>query len=305
LVLFGTILFATSTVEGTETIGAWVLLGSILIIGLPHGACDFWLLRERIPAGRSYRGFAKVLAFYTILAGIVAGFWFLLPEISMLAFLLLTAWHFGSGDEAWLSRGEMSFIPAASRGLLIVSAPLAFHGNESGKVLNALVRASESSPFVETVLGLSIHVFILAAVVLGIHEIGRSFKIRDFEIQRFAEPLLLGAFFYLVSPLLAVAIYFVAVHSWRHVFRLELYDRPGSVVGERGVLSSFATFYKKALPITALSLVGLVLIFVMFKSNLDYLSQWTSSYLILLSALTVPHAILIRKMEKGLGEPLS
>ena len=71
------------------------------------------------------------------------------------------------------------------------------------------------------------------------------------------------------------------------------------------MLVSFANFYKKALPITALSLIGLVAIFFVFRSDLSVLSQWTSAYLILLSALTVPHAVLIRKMEKGLAEPLS
>lgn len=303
--LFGTILFATSTGKGTEAVGAWVLLASILIIGLPHGACDFWLLKSKTPQGASGKGFAKVLTLYTLLAAAIATFWFTLPEISMLAFLLLTAWHFGSGDEAWSSGTRFSAIAAATRGLMIVSAPLAFHRSDSAKVLYALVRSSGDSPFTERILDYSVHTFIVAAAVLAVYELWRFLKTRSLELQRITEPLLIGIFFYLVSPLLAVAIYFVAVHSWRHVFRLELYDRPSSDIGESGVLVSFANFYKKALPITALSLIGLVAIFFVFRSDLSVLSQWTSAYLILLSALTVPHAVLIRKMEKGLAEPLS
>lgn len=302
--LSGTILFATSTGEATETIGAWVLLASVLLIGLPHGACDFQLLRKNHHETRSLKDFTKVLTLYTFLAAVIALLWFVLPEISLIAFLILTAWHFGSGDEVWSSRGRVALLPAWARGLMIVSAPLAFHRDDSATVLNALVR-SLGSPFVDAVLDVSIYVFAASASVLVINELHRLLRSKTVEPARIIEPILIGAFFYLVSPLLAVAVYFVAVHSWRHVFRLELYDRPGSEVGEKGIVGSFVAFYRKALPITALSLIGLVLIFIAFRSDLSYLSQWTSSYLILLSALTVPHAILIRKMEKGLAEPLS
>jgi Brp/Blh family beta-carotene 15,15'-monooxygenase len=304
LVLSGTILFATSTDEATETVGAWVLLASVLLIGLPHGACDFQLLKKDDSEPRSLKNFSKVLTLYTLLAAVIAVLWFVLPEISLTAFLILTAWHFGSGDEVWSSSGSVARVPAWVRGLMIVSAPLAFHRDDSAAVLNALVRSSDS-PFVDLILDIAIYVFMASALVLVIYESHRAFRFKSLEPARIIEPVLIGTFFYLVSPLLAVAIYFVAVHSWRHVFRLELYDRPGSEVGEKGVIGSFVAFYRKALPITALSLIGLVLIFIAFRSDLSYLSQWTSSYLILLSALTVPHAILIRKMEKGLAEPLS
>lgn len=249
--------------------------------------------------------FAKTLASYTSIAALVALVWFLLPEISLIVFLLLTALHFGSGDEAWASDDKFSIAPAALRGLMIVSGPLAFHPTDSAVVLNALVRAEGTSPFIESVLGFSNHVFLFSAISLGIYELYRAAKKTILVPNRIVEPLLIGIFFYFVSPLLAVAIYFVGVHSWRHVFRLELYDRPASEVGESGVVASFVKFYSKALPITALSLIGLIAVFFVFRSDLSMLSQWTSAYLILLSALTVPHAVLIRKMEKGLREPLS
>jgi len=304
-VLLGTILFAISIGDGTEALGAWVLLTSILVIGLPHGACDFWLLKERTPDKTSLVGFAKTLAWYTSIATLVAVVWFILPEISLLVFLFLTALHFGSGDEVWASDGEFSTVPAVLRGLMIVSGPIGFHPADSVSVLNALVRTDGTSRFTEGILEYSIYIFIGAAFVLGFYEIYRSMRTKTFAANRIAEPILIGIFFYLVSPLLAVAIYFVAVHSWRHVFRLELYDRPSSDIGEDGLVASFANFYKKALPITVLSLLGLIAVFFVFRSDLSMLSQWTSAYLILLSALTVPHAFLIRKMEKGLGEPLS
>lgn len=299
-----TILFATSTGEASETVGAWVLLGSILLIGLPHGACDFQLLRKKDSEPRSLKDFSKILTLYTLLAAVIALLWFVLPEISLAAFLILTAWHFGSGDEVWSSSGTVAPVPAWARGLMLVSAPLAFHRDDSAVVLNALVRSSDSQ-FVGMVLDFAIYVFAASAFLFAVNELVRSLRTGGVAPNRIIEPILIGIFFYLVSPLLAVAVYFVAVHSWRHVFRLELYDRPESEVGEKGIVGSFVAFYRKALPITALSLIGLLLIFIAFRSDLSYLSQWTSSYLILLSALTVPHAILIRKMEKGLTEPLS
>jgi len=126
--------------ENSETAGAWLLLFSALLFGLPHGAYDFWILfdstrRER----RSSKLLLGLLATYLLLASAVVVVWYFAPGIVLIGFLALTAWHFGSGDAIWETENQNDWlINSLGRGLLVMSAPLAFYQDESGAVLAKL-----------------------------------------------------------------------------------------------------------------------------------------------------------------------
>ncbi len=296
------LLSGTSIVEDTERVGAWFLLGSALVFGLPHGASDFWILKERASrTGSSTNRFPSLLIVYTLAAISIAALWFLLPDISILAFLILTAVHFGAGDQIWEDAGGRDFTSSFLRGLMVIASPLAFHAEESGAVLRALAPQTAALPLVDGALAWAtwtLGASALALLGLDLLNIRRGIA---FPSLKWLELGLLTLFFWLLTPLFAVAVYFVAVHSWRHVFRLGVYEEKTDA-GEFSapVLRVIAGFYMKALPITVLSLLGLVAVYLVFRADLSPLTAWTSAYLVLLSALTVPHAILISLTEKRL-----
>lgn len=299
------LLLGISTAERSEEVGAVLLLLSAILFGLPHGACDFWLLKRRAlegsPDAPNLR-LISTLSLYTAAAAAIVGFWAVLPEASMVCFLLLTAAHFGSGDEVW-EPGGTGTVPSFLRGLVVVASPLAFHPDGSERVLRALVGNPEHSAAVVSVLAVSPFVLAGAAFLLLVRDIAGLRRGIPFPLVKWAELSLLLVLFGLTGPLFAVAAYFVAVHSWRHMLRLETYgDDTVRGIGARfrigGVIQGF---YRKALPVTALTLAALAFVFVVFRNDASPLLQWSSAYLILLSALTVPHAFLIRLTESELA----
>ena len=284
--------------ESSEIVGAWLLLFSALLFGLPHGAYDFWILfdttrRER----KSFRTLFGLLSIYLTLALLVVGVWYFLPGAVLIGFLALTAWHFGSGDAVWETKSQNTwFLNSLGRGLLVMSAPLAFYPSESGSVLAKLDIHS-------TGILLSAAPYTLASGILMLALNNFVALLRDFKsptktyFLTWLETLFLLLFFWLTTPLLAVTVYLIGVHSWRHLLRLEIYEQDERAFEDKKLRHIIRRFHQRALPITLISLAGLGVIFWLWAFRISDLTNYTSAYLVLLSALTLPHAALITWTE--------
>jgi beta-carotene 15,15'-dioxygenase len=288
--------------ENAEEYGAWLLIASAVLFGLPHGAYDFWILfkvsntRNRI----SIKLLSNLLC-YLLIAVSIVGFWYIFPKIALVSFLFLSVWHFGSGDAVWENRSTINWIlTSIGRGCLLIFAPLTFFPIQSGNVLNGLV-GMESVYVVSILLAVAPYFLVFGVILLLINCLFSYSKqtawVNEVNLIVLAETTVLILFYYLTTPLLAVTIYLIGVHSWRHLLRLNLYENIDSSLEAKSLINMICRFHIRALPITILSLFGIVFIFWFWKLRLSDLSAYTSAYLILLSALTVPHAILITISE--------
>jgi beta-carotene 15,15'-dioxygenase len=290
--------------KNSEIVGAWLLLGSALLFGLPHGAYDFWILFDSTRREReSHRALFGFLTTYLMLSLAVVGVWYFLPSVVLTGFLVLTAWHFGSGDAIWETKNRSDwFINSLGRGLLVMSAPLTFYPNESGSVLAKLDTHST-----EILLSVASYTLIIGIVLLLLNNLVALFRASKLQSKNrlltLLEILFLLLFFWLTTPLLAVTVYLVGVHSWRHLLRLEIYEQREKAFERRKLRQIIGRFHRRALPITLVSLIGLSLIFWLWQLRISDLTNYTSAYLVLLSALTVPHAALITWTEINLPKP--
>jgi beta-carotene 15,15'-dioxygenase len=290
--------------ENSEIVGAWLLLGSALVFGLPHGAYDFWILFDSTRRERnSNRALFGLLTTYLTLALTVVGVWYFLPSVVLLGFLALTAWHFGSGDAIWETENRKDwFINSLGRGLLVMSAPLAFYSGESSLVLAKLDLNST-----EILLSAAPYTLAIGIVLISLNNSVALF--RDFKLQienrllTLFEAFFLLLFFWLTTPLLAVTVYLIGVHSWRHLLRLEIYEQREKAFEYDSLWHIIGRFHQRALPVTLISLTGLGLIFWLWELRISDLANYTSAYLVLLSALTVPHAALVTWTEINLPKP--
>jgi Beta-carotene 15,15'-dioxygenase len=76
-----------------------------------------------------------------------------------------------------------------------------------------------------------------------------------------------------------------------------VYENTSKQFEHNSLLTIIGKFHLRALPITIFSLFGIGLIFWLWQMQISDLANYTSAYLVLLSALTVPHAILITWSE--------
>lgn len=211
----------------------WILAGlavSVALIGLPHGGLDLrdgshWLLTKRIGGVTSQLAARIVffLGYLLIAAGVVAG-WMLLPTLAVLAFFVLSAWHFGLEEEpapAGSVRADrhstLSHLGIAIRGGMVIWVPAWFAPLEMAELLQVILPAAETASSLAFWLvgwfGTLMPLFLLGLI----GDLARtSFKL---PASAFAVHGLRVAttFFLLASAplLLGFGMYFCVWHSWR------------------------------------------------------------------------------------------
>ena len=277
------------------------MIASALFFGLPHGAYDFWILTDTATGKNKPSATLIIILFgYIFTALLIIGVWYFLPNLAIAGFLVLTVWHFGSGDSVWEKEGKTDWILSSiGRGSVLIFAPLTFFPTKSGVVLSGLV-SIENAQTVGFLLSVAPYIFIFGILLILLSctklKAGKTSLI-------LLETIFLVIFFWLTTPLLAVTIYLTGVHSWRHLLRLDVYESDNKAIKPNNLPSLIYRFHRRALPVTLFSLLGICLIFWLWQLRISDLANYTSAYLVLLSALTVPHAILITWTEFRYQKP--
>lgn len=289
-----------------DALAGWALAASFLFFGLPHGSGDWWVLK--LAAGERWRGWTRVglLGGYVLAALLTLGVWRWEPAVALVGFLALTVWHFGSADASVLLPGRRPlrdgawWLFALGRGLLMICTPLAFRPAESAGLLQPFAALSYApGQIVAVVLSAAPYLVwtgaALQTVGLRIEAHRQPIGKRDRGLTaNFLETAVLLALFRLAPPLLAFTCYFVAFHAWRHVLRIEGLLHPGVPMPLGRALGDF---HRRTLPLTLLCLLGLGLIFVEWPQRAVDTSGWRTAYFVLLSALTVPHALVVGGLD--------
>jgi Brp/Blh family beta-carotene 15,15'-monooxygenase len=191
-----------------------VCLPAVALLGLPHGATDWWIAAERMPAlVGSRHWFAWVPLFgagYLLLGLAAAGVIFVSPAAALIGFVAVSAWHFGDTDCCALSvDGPASVsIPA---GLLPISAPALFWPQQVAGLVAAL---GVNVPIGDVAMAGACGVFVAIAVPAW-RLAAKGARLR----REQAALLLLGA---TAPPLLGFLVYFCAIHAPRQAARLAI-----------------------------------------------------------------------------------
>lgn len=87
----------------------------IALIGVPHGGLDHWVGR-RLLACSSGKAWPFVFFPAYLLCGISVAFvWMMIPVVTILSFLVVSAWHFGREED----RDQSAWLAIASGGMVI------------------------------------------------------------------------------------------------------------------------------------------------------------------------------------------
>ncbi|KFF60761.1 hypothetical protein JF66_02345 [Cryobacterium sp. MLB-32] len=239
----------------------------VAFLGLPHGALDPMIAR-RAGLWRTPVGFLTFNLIYIAVVIAVVALWLIAPPLSLIAFLVVSAMHFGSdwntGRPAWL-RFLSGF------GLLTVPA-MAHHDDVSAAYTVLAGAGGGAIADVQAWLG----PLALAGMLAGAVIAARRHPHESVEI------ILAGALALVAPPLVFFTVYFCSLHSFRHLkagFRAE---RGG------GRLPVIITVVYTAVP---LLVAGLVLFTVSPGSSPD--ASVLQVVFIGLAGLTVPHMMVV------------
>ena len=251
-----------------------IALAMVVVVGLPHGAFDAAVARC-LGYDSNWRGLGLFLMLYITLVILVVAVWLWQPDITLMGFLIISAWHFGYGD-ATASHRLARIVQAAAHGGLVVFGISLFHSDQVLPIFAVLTNGDFS--LVSKLSQLySIIVMPLAALyfVLAIWHADMR--------PRLVELALLCLFFNLTPPLVGFAFYFCVIHTGRHM--LHIWRRVRANTQLKSLIQQ-ATFF------TSLSwAIGATIFCYLDNGNFDH--GLLRVIFIGLAALTVPHMILV------------
>lgn len=256
-----------------------------LAVGIPHGAIDTLTLESGLSTQRRW-----LLRFlYFGVAAMSAAVIITWPAIAFVLVLMMTVWHFGSGDleatgelrKLAPMHGPQRFVYALALGSAPVLLPLTSPAAVATVVAIEPALATLMTP---TVL-LTTRIAVLVLVVVAI-----LWRINGGDLRGAGELFGLAILGIFVSPLLAFAVYFGFWHALRHTARLAQSTTGGvnlrsviqvsrggipSLVGFLIVVALLATFVEPTHAVGPMLWLGLVII-------------W---------GLTVPHMLFVARFD--------
>ncbi len=259
----------------------WVAL-ACLAVGLPHGAVDHLALLRPIRR----RGLAAAL--YIACAAAAAAVILLFPGPAFVAVVVMSAWHFGTGDvECLVDLGgdqrdtrTWSALHVVAVGAVPLVLPLTSHA--------ATTTLSLVQPRLPHLDGLPSDSLRIATVLLALVVIARLLTLR--RLRPAAELLVLVVLGLLVTPLLAFGVYFAFWHALRHTARLAQDDT--------GALNSQSLLRIVAAGLPALVLtVIIVAVALLVVGGISGPGPWLWATLALVWGLTVPHMAVVSRFD--------
>ena len=265
-------------------------------IGISHGSLDNIKGEKLLKIYKIKNNFFFYLV-YILLACIVIIVWNFLPSFALIVFLLVAAYHFGKEDtQLFLETnyvkqgvtlyGKNNYFFIIFKGLLVITAPLFFHYEETINIFKILdSNFSLHEDFIYIFFAISIYSYFHFSFISNIPTYGSGAVLIDG-----TSILLLNYFF---PPLIAFTLYFCFLHSVRHSISLI------TMLDKKNFKKGTQLFIKKALPLTTIT-AFFFLIAVIFLSN-SYQSNESilKAIFIGLASLTFPHILLEYLIEKN------
>lgn len=288
---------------------------SLVFLGLPHGAVDH-LVPARLLGRKPWPSpMLAVVLLYLVLSGAYLALWFASPASAFILFIALTWFHWGGGDlysllaitrSRYLETQGLRLLTLLVRGGLPMLVPLLAFPEVYRSTAVSLVDlfdpgASASlepafSPTFRLIAGSLFAALALGTLALGYRRVRSRADGLAWRHDAF-ETALLAAFFALVPPLLAVGLYFCLWHSARFVGRLMLLDGASPLQKGR-IIPALRAFFRDAAPLTAAALVLLAGLYLAVPESPEGIPALLALYLVLISALTLPHVVIVLWMDR-------
>ncbi|TAE33521.1 MAG: hypothetical protein EAZ91_02615 [Cytophagales bacterium] len=271
-----------------------VFCGLFLVLsGIPHGALDHLLEQER--ASRLGHSFSMLsfIANYLATAGLYGLLWLLVPTLSLLLFLLISAWHFGETDLPNAPHTRQWSLVRLLSGGFVLAFILLNHASEATPIIIGLVRQNETAlqtwQWMTNHSGLLLRAWFTQVLILSmLASAHRSLAVNGWRLIRLLSILALT--FYL--PLLpAFMLYFGGWHSLNSFDTIRQYLR----ANEHSLSTEIWNVWTKSVPLTGLAFAFLLIGGVLYD-QLFSLTELIPILFIFLSLITLPHVRVMHRI---------
>lgn len=263
-----------------------IIFGFLLIFtfGILHGANDLLLIKN-INANKQSNSWFKILGYYIMVVLIGALLFYTIPQLALLLFILISAYHFGEQQwqdllDAFPKWFQMAF--QFLYGFIILQLLFVFHSGEVQSIIVNIANINIPSLYFNLLLQYSVFAFIGLSAYLY----WKSEKIRRKLLLEFFYLVLFAILFKSSSLIWGFAIYFVLWHSIPSII-----DQIKFLNGSFSI-KYFVDYCKAAGIYWLISILGITLIYYMCKEE----QLFNALFFSFLAAITFPHALVITNM---------
>lgn len=263
-----------------------IFIGFLLIFtfGILHGANDL-LLIEKLIYKKEHNSKSKTLLNYVTVVLIGSLFFYVIPGITLLAFVIVSGYHFGEQQWKSLNKIEFKFLVEIFQlvyGLFILFLLFAFHLDEVQKIVFAITNINFTSFYILLFLKIFGGLFIALSLYFSLKQ---NLLITKFLTEIFY--LIVFTIIFKSSSLIwGFALYFVLWHSLPSMI-----DQIKFIYGDFS-FTNFISYCKSALIYWVASLMGISILYLVFKDEKIFNALFFS----FLASITFPHAFVITKM---------
>lgn len=286
------LLLSLINMERMESVQYLLLALGTLLIGLPHGATDNYLY-DRFSTRRVT---ALFYGGYLLVAILYGALWLLAPTFSLILFLIISIYHFGQSNLFYTDLPEKSGSKKAiylSWGAFNLASPLLFRYQEAQPIIEYLIGYSPLSvatahrlaPFVSGGL-----LLLNAAILLYLYA-RRRLAGGDLAKELLAFGLLYAL--YATAPLyVSFIVYWAFWHSLNSAIEIaETWDY-------RSAWRRLGAFYRSALPLTAVTLAGMAVVFFLADAYAS-LDALIGVFFVIIAAITLPHTVVMEMLYRN------
>ena len=241
---------------------------AIVLAGIPHGTLDVEIAAVHF-GRRDFAGKTQIFAIYAGCAVAMISMWLLLPELALVAFLVISIVHF---SHDW--RGGADPFLAMMVGWALVALP-ALASPDDVAAIFAVLTDNQNGAMIAGLLGAASVPAALGSLVFAYW----AYRNDDTKSALEVVACIVAALF--LPPLVAFAVFFCGLHSPRHM---------ADALRETGAMSAAK---KGAIiaAVTALSL-GMGVAMFLYQGEVPTDMGVIRAAFVLISTLTVPHFIL-------------
>jgi Brp/Blh family beta-carotene 15,15'-monooxygenase len=256
------------------------------VLGIPHGACDIYLMTNRYKK----LSFASAIVAYLTVMSFWVALWKLHSLVAFALFLLVSIYHFGEVLD--LIQEDLSYVESKYKSLLIFSRGLFLIGQmlflEPAVAFPIISSFADIDPVIYNYLCsnvlffLAIHLFIMLLVMpvgLLVVEVPKT--------------ILYWLVFDQLGILLGFAVFFGLWHSYDSI--TGIIDRLNTTKMFPKTSNSLLMFYKYALPYT---IAGIFTIFFLVRViDRDQIDTLWKMFIVGISVLTGAHVMIMSKLQ--------
>jgi Brp/Blh family beta-carotene 15,15'-monooxygenase len=257
------------------------------LLGISHGAVDHLIARHAASKSRSG---LSIISGYLLIIALYVALWLVLPVAAFLVFILSSIYYFGEAELHEMRLTSLSLVNAVLYmiwGSLILSTLFLAHFDEVVRITALLMDVSVLSSFGHILkwLALACYTVVTAVLVLIMSDKPEQ---RRIAVIRFAGLHLLLLLFNTTSLLLSFALFFGCWHA------LPVLKEEFVFLNSQSGMSA-GNFIRSLVPFTLLSLagIGLAAVFIQMTGLSGHVIV---PVVIGLSVLTLPHALVMRRM---------